>query len=248
MDEVAAKTGQRWAQLQAERAQLVADQSKVSTWLNPVNWFTKMPETQRRLRQIDEQLKELEKREDFNISDSLKQEAQTLVNKAGAMGFFGAGDDVASMVKNSPLGDAARALDEINFEKDLQGAKSAPDELRIKMQRRIAEMEQAKQKAKLDNEIHQVQQEKARGEAMVEYHSNDDRDTRQALKRLADAYESNAKQFQALTENPQTVVVPAGKSALSFEEVEAMLTALGHRVQRLETPIPPAQVVAASRR
>ena len=248
LDEVAAKTGQRWAQLQAERAQLVADQSKVSTWLNPVNWFTKMPETQRRLRQIDEQLKELEKREDFNISDSLKQEAQTLVNKAGAMGFFGAGDDVASMVKNSPLGDAARALDEINFEKDLQGAKSAPDELRIKMQRRIAEMEQAKQKAKLDNEIHQVQQEKARGEAMVEYHSNDDRDTRQALKRLADAYESNAKQFQALTENPQTVVVPAGKSALSFEEVEAMLTALGHRVQRLETPIPPAQVVAASRR
>lgn len=82
----------------------------------------------------------------------------------------------------------------------------------------------------------------------MEYHSTDDASTRAVLKQLADAYVSNAKQYEEMAKRPQTVVIPAGKSAISIEEYQASLEALGHRVQRLESPVPSGRDVALARR
>lgn len=248
MDKKEATTAQRWASLQEEKARLTADQADWKTFMNPVAWFTTMPENQRRIRQIDRQLKELEARDDFNIDEEMKQEAQRMVNNAGAMSFFGLGSKVAGMVSNSKLGDPGRALDEIKFEHELVNITSDAEKRRLEIEKKRQELANLREKQRIEDEKRAANANKARGEAMAERYGTSDPATQLALQKLADAYAANAVQFEKMAAEPKVVVVPANKTAFTADEVIRSYEQLGHRVERLENPQPEALAVAAARR
>ena len=248
MDEVGATVGERYASLMAEKAKLKADNASIGTWINPVNWFTTMPGNKRRMAQIDEQLKRLEQHPDFaGLDSSTKAEIDKAVNSAGWMGFLGAGDKVADMIKNSVLGDAGRALDEIKFENSLIDLKAQQEKLRQSIEKQRAEIDYRKQADPLETLIKGLESEKASHETWAEYWASADEHVRKALADLAGFQADSAAELKQMAAEPNKVVQISGDT-FSREQLEAAMAELGVRVERLENPRPSAAAVIASRR
>lgn len=248
MDEVGATVGERYADLMAEKASLTADQASVKTWLNPVNWFTSMPANQRRIRQIDEQLRELERMPEFaDFNAGARAEVDQAVSKAGWMGFFGAGDRVEGMVKNSALGDASRALEKMEFEHRLIDIQAEQDSLRRKVEKNLAEVEHRKELDPLETLIAGLEQERDSNKTWAEYWRTDNENVRKTLADLAGHQADYAGELKRMSAEPNKVVQISGDS-FSREQLEAAMAELGVRVERLERPRASASQVVASRR
>ncbi|GAB3946722.1 phage tail protein [Corynebacterium tapiri] len=246
-DSVQATVGQRYANLVAEKAGLQADQANIKTWINPVNWFTAMPAAQRRIKQIDAELANLAKRDDFKDFDrSTKAAIDKAAVSAGFMGFFGAGDKVAGMIKNSALGDPARALDQIKFEHSVIDLKAEQDKLRSKIDRDLAELDSRAKTDPLKTEIMGLEREKAANETWAEYWRADNAEVKKALADLAKVQADNATTLKGMAAESKTINL-YGNTA-SMDDVEKMLGDLGYRVNRLENPRPSALDVVGARR
>lgn len=248
MDQVGATVGQRYAELMGEKASLQADQASMKTWLNPVNWFTSMPANQRRIRQIDKQLNELQARPEFQEFDGdTRREMERAVKASGWMGFFGSGDRVDDLVKNSALGDASRALDEMEFENRLIDLKSEQDTLRRKVEKNLAEVEYRKQLDPLETLIAGLEQEQDSNKTWAEYWRTDNENIRKSLADLAQHQADYAGELKKMSAEPNKVVQISGDN-FSREQLEAAMAELGVRVERLERPRASASQVVASRR
>lgn len=248
MDEVGATVGQRYAELMAEKASLQADQASIKTWLNPVNWFTTMPMNQRRIKQIDIQLAELQEMPEFDKVDrQALGEMDKAVKKAGWMGFFGSGDRVDEMVNNSALGDASRALDQMEFENRLIDLQAEQDELRRKVEKNLSEVEYRKQLDPLDTLIAGLEQEQDSNKTWAEYWRTDNENIRKSLADLAQHQADYAGELKQMSAEPNKVVQISGDN-FSREQLEAAMEELGVRVERLERPRASASQVVASRR
>ena len=253
MSEVEATTAERWAKLQAEKAELTATQARGKTWLNPVNWFTTMPENQRRLRQIEEELKKLEAREDFNIDEETKKNTQQLVNKAGAMGFFGAADQVEQMVKNSALGDASRMLEKMKWESDLIDKKGKDDEFRNEIARKKAEVSRKQEVEPLDLALKALTAEQDAQKTYSQMYQTKNEQVRDALMALARQQENTSQNIADMSraveqENKQPSVMNLYGNQFDADAIERALSELGIRVNRMENPRATGAQVAASRR
>lgn len=248
MDQIGATVGQRYAELMAEKASLQADQASLKTWLNPVNWFTSMPANQRRIKQIDQQLKQLQAMPEFqNFDEGTRREIDRAVDSAGWMGFFGAGDKVDEMIKNSVIGDAARALDQMEFENRLIDLKAEQDTLRRKVEKNLAEVEYRKQLDPLETLIAGLEQERDSNKTWAEYWRTDNENIRKALADLAGHQADYAGELKRMSAEPNKVVQISGDT-FSREQLEAAMAELGVRVERLERPRASASQVVASRR
>nr|DAM79378.1 MAG TPA: tail tape measure [Caudoviricetes sp.] len=248
MDQVGATVGQRYAELMGEKASLQADQASLKTWLNPVNWFTTMPANQRRIKQIDQQLAQLKAMPEFqDFDEGTRREIDRAVKSSGWMGFFGAGDKVDEMIKNSALGDAARALDQMEFENRLIDLKSEQDTLRRKVEKNLAEVEYRKQLDPLETLIAGLEQERDSNKTWAEYWRTDNENIRKALADLAGHQADYAGELKRMSAEPNKVVQISGDT-FSREQLEAAMAELGVRVERLERPRASASQVVASRR
>ena len=248
MDQVGATVGQRYAELMGEKASLQADQASLKTWLNPVNWFTTMPANQRRIKQIDQQLAQLQAMPEFkNIDQSALAEMDKAVKASGWMGFFGAGDKVDEMIKNSALGDASRALDQMEFENRLIDLKAEQDSLRRKVEKNLAEVEYRKKLDPLETLIAGLEQERESNKTWAEYWRTDNENIRKSLADLAGHQADYAGELKRMSAEPNKVVQISGDT-FSREQLEAAMAELGVRVERLERPRASASQVVASRR
>ena len=248
MDQVGATVGQRYSELMAEKASLKADQASLKTWLNPVNWFTTMPANQRRIKQIDQQLKQLQAMPEFQDFDrGTRRDIDRAVKSAGWMGFFGAGDKVDEMIKNSALGDASRALDQMEFENRLIDLKAEQDTLRRKVEKNLAEVEYRKQLDPLETLIAGLEQERESNKTWAEYWRTDNENIRKSLADLAGHQADYAGELKRMSAEPNKVVQISGDT-FSREQLEAAMAELGVRVERLERPRASASQVVASRR
>lgn len=248
MDQVGATVGQRYAELMGEKASLQADQASLKTWLNPVNWFTTMPANQRRIKQIDQQLAQLQAMPEFkNVDQSALAEMDKAVKASGWMGFFGAGDKVDDLVKNSALGDASRALDQMEFENRLIDLQSEQDELRRKVEKNLSEVEYRKQLDPLETLIAGLEQEQESNKTWAEYWRTDNENIRKSLADLAQHQADYAGELKRMSAEPNKVVQISGDT-FSREQLEAAMAELGVRVERLERPRASASQVVASRR
>ncbi|PXY04601.1 hypothetical protein [Corynebacterium striatum] len=247
MDQIGATVGQRYAALMAEKAKLIANQANIKTWINPVNWFTTMPAAQRRIKQIESQLKQLEQMEEFKkLDQNALADMKKTVGQAGWMGFFGAGDQIEGMIKNSPLGDANRALEEIEFKNRLIDLKAAQDELRRKTEKSLAEIEHRKKLDPLETLIQSLKAEKDSHKTWAEYWRTDNEVVRKALADLAKHQADSAAELKKLSENREPIKLYG--DTVSMDEVQRMLTDLGHRVERVENPPTSAAAVSEARR
>ena len=248
MDQVGATVGQRYAELMGEKAALKADQASLKTWLNPVNWFTTMPANQRRIKQIDQQLKQLQAMSEFQDFDrGTRRDIDRAVKSAGWMGFFGAGDKVDEMIKNSALGDASRALEQMEFENRLIDLKAEQDTLRRKVEKNLAEVEYRKQLDPLETLIAGLEQERDSNKTWAEYWRTDNENIRKSLADLAGHQADYAGELKRMSAEPNKVVQISGDT-FSREQLEAAMAELGVRVERLERPRASASQVVASRR
>lgn len=248
MDQVGATVGQRYAELMGEKAALKADQASLKTWLNPVNWFTTMPANQRRIKQVDQQLKQLQAMPEFQDFDrGTRRDIDRAVKSAGWMGFFGAGDKVDEMIKNSALGDASRALDQMEFENRLIDLKAEQDTLRRKVEKNLAEVEYRKQLDPLETLIAGLEQERESNKTWAEYWRTDNENIRKSLADLAGHQADYASELKRMSAEPNKVVQISGDT-FSREQLEAAMAELGVRVERLERPRASASQVVASRR
>lgn len=248
MDQVGATVGQRYSELMGEKATLKADQASLKTWLNPVNWFTTMPANQRRIKQIDQQLRQLQAMPEFQDFDrGTRRDIDRAVKSAGWMGFFGAGDKVDEMIKNSALGDASRALDQMEFENRLIDLKAEQDTLRRKVEKNLAEVEYRKQLDPLDTLIAGLEQERESNKTWAEYWRTDNENIRKSLADLAGHQADYASELKRMSAEPNKVVQISGDT-FSREQLEAAMAELGVRVERLERPRASASQVVASRR
>ncbi|MDV2420226.1 tape measure protein [Corynebacterium tuberculostearicum] len=248
MDQVGATVGQRYAELMGEKASLQADQASLKTWLNPVNWFTTMPANQRRIKQIDQQLAQLKAMPEFkNVDQSALTEMDKVIKASGWMGFFGAGDKVDEMIKNSALGDASRALEQMEFENRLIDLKSEQDDLRRKVEKNLAEVEYRKKLDPLETLIAGLEQERDSNKTWAEYWRTDNENIRKALADLAGHQADYAGELKRMSAEPNKVVQISGDN-FSREQLEAAMAELGVRVERLERPRASASQVVASRR
>lgn len=247
--QVGATVTGRWAELMAEKAQLQAEQASIGTWINPINWFTSMPAAQRRIKQIDQQLKQLEAHEDFqNFDSATRAEIDKAVASSTFMGLFGAGDKVAQMIQNSALGDPGRALEQIKFEQSLIDLKASQDALRLTIEKRMAEIGHRRELDPLDTEIQALEQEKASHETWAEYWRAENAGVRDALKELAQYQADSAASIKQLADNARGEVINLYGSTASMDDVERMLGDLGFRVNRLENPKPTGADVVGARR
>ena len=249
MDAVGATVGGRWADLQSEKASLRANNASVSTWLNPVNWFTTMPAARARMKQIDAELAELESRPEFQLDAATQRQVDRAVRRAGVMGFFGAGDQVDLMMKNTG-GDAARALDRIRFESELIDLKAQQDEYKSKVDRSQAELDYRKQADPLELALKALESEQAAQQTYAEMYRTENQGVRDALLALAKHQEDTAQNIEVLSRQraEDAPAVALYGSSASMDDVQSMLEALGHRVDRMENPPASAAQVAASRR
>ncbi|MCZ9300484.1 tape measure protein [Corynebacterium marquesiae] len=248
MDQVGATVGQRYAELMGEKASLKADQASLKTWLNPVNWFTSMPANQRRIKQIDQQLKQLQAMPEFqDFDEGTRRDIDRAVKSAGWMGFFGAGDKVDEMIKNSALGDASRALEQMEFENRLIDLKAEQDTLRRKVEKNLAEVEYRKQLDPLETLIAGLEQERESNKTWAEYWRTDNENIRKSLADLAGHQADYAGELKRMSAEPNKVVQISGDT-FSREQLEAAMAELGVRVERLERPRASASQVVASRR
>lgn len=229
-----ATVGQRYAQLQSEKAQLQADQASFKTWINPVNWFTSMPAAQRRIRQIDDQLAEIAAMPEFRGLDAeTMRQVESLGRKATVMGLFGAGDRVQGMVNNSALGDAQRALDEVKFQNSLIDIKKSNVDLQSSIDRAALELAYRRESEPLQTQIQATEMLKARDEAMAEYWRSDSRGVRDAIDALAQNYDRNARELNAIAgkQRDVTIQVPAGKTAFDLAEVNELVRQFNSQVE-----------------
>ena len=249
MDAVGATVGGRWADLQSEKASLRANNASVSTWLNPVNWFTTMPAARARMKQIDAELAELEARPEFQLDAATQRQVDRAVRRAGAMGFFGAGDQVDLMMKNTG-GDAARALDRIRFESELIDLKAQQEEFASQVDRSRAELDYRKQADPLELALKALESEQAAQQTYAEMYRSENQGVRDALLALAKHQEDTAQNIEVMSRQraEDAPAVALYGSSASMDDVQSMLEALGHRVDRMENPPASAAQVAASRR
>ncbi|MGV0434176.1 tape measure protein [Corynebacterium ureicelerivorans] len=249
MDAVGATVGGRWADLQSEKASLRANNASVSTWLNPVNWFTTMPAARARMKQIDAELAELEARPEFQMDRRTQRQVDRAVRRAGLMGFLGAGDQVDLMMQNTG-GDAARALDRIRFESELIDLKAQQKEFRSQVDRSQAELDYRKQADPLELALKALESEQAAQQTYAEMYRTENQGVRDALLALAKHQEDTAQNIEAMSRQraEDAPAVALYGSSASMDDVQSMLEALGHRVDRMENPPASAAQVAASRR
>lgn len=249
MDAVGATVGVRWANLQSEKASLRANNASMKTWLNPVNWFTTLPAAAARMKQIDAELAELEARPEFQMDAATQRQVDRAVRQAGVMGLFGAGDQVDLMMKNT-AGDAARALDRIRFESELIDLKAQQDEFRSQVDRSQAELDYRKQSDPLELALKALESEQAAQQTYAEMYRSENQGVRDALLALAKHQEDTAQNIEALSRQraEDAPAVALYGSTASMDDVQSMLEALGHRVDRMENPPASAAQVAASRR
>lgn len=249
--EVEATVGKRWSDLQAEKAELQAWKAELGTWVNPANWGA-MRDADRRIAQIDAELADLESREQFTMDAETQREIERVVKRAGMMGLFGAGDNVARRLKNSALGDASRALERIQWESALIDLEAATDaaKLRDDYDRQRAELDFTKQSKPLEVEVAGLEMMRDSFLTTAQYYEADnDARSRQLLEQLARTQMAHGQEIVNLSRGDSKVVqMPDEKRSYTAEEVEWMLGELDVRVEKLERPQPSAAMVAAYQR
>lgn len=251
MSQVEATTAERWAKLQGERAELMAQQARgrnIFFW----NWGA-VEERQRRIDQIDAETRELEARDDFNIDAQTKRKAKKLSTRAGVMGFFGAGDEVAGMVKNSALGDASRTLEKMKWESNLVDIKAQDDEFRREIERKKTEIDRKKVVEPIDLMLQALKSEQDAQKTYSQMYKTDNEHVRKALMDLAKQQETTAQNIESMArtvekDSKQPITVNLQGNQFDADAVERTLAELGIRVNRIENPRPTGATVAASRR
>ncbi|WP_018024366.1 tape measure protein [Corynebacterium ulceribovis] len=255
---VEATIGSRYTSLLAEKAKLKADNAHIGTWINPVNWFTSMPAASKRIRQIDQELAQLAAMDEFKqFSPDQLAEVKRIERSAGFMGFFGASDKVADMIKNSSLGDAARALDRARFEQSLIDARHANELAKQDLDRKQAEVDQAQALFPLETLLAQLTAKQDSEKTWAEYWRENDEGVREALAALA-AFQSDSSTAlgqAAKTPAVMNINMPANKTSYSAEEVQGLIdqmnkaqSELDIRVQKLEKPSASASDVVAGKK
>lgn len=253
-NQLGATVGQRYSSLAQELAEIEANKSSIKTWANPANWFNGYYRNARRRQgQIRSEMRELESRDEFQGLGLNKRDIDKMIAGAGFMGLFGGSDQVQNYINNSALGDAARAIDKLNFESDLLDIKSEEKKLRADIDRGLAEMEYRQKSEPLESRIKAAELEAESQRSWAEYWRATNDDVRSSLADMATYQKDSAEQLRKLAETPVslTLQIPAGKEAISvreLEEIEARLreqtNQLELRIDRVENPRVGASEVA----
>ncbi|QPK78261.1 tape measure protein [Corynebacterium lizhenjunii] len=242
LDNIEATVKKRYADLVAEKAQAQAELSDIRNLFNA----NLKRQTRRRISQIDAELAELEARPEFGEDGrAAKREIEGLLSSARGMAFWGTGDKIATLIKNSALGDAERALGKIEFENHLVDLKAEQDNLRAKLERNMAELEHREKLDPLKTMISGLEAEKASHLSLAEYWRTnpDDGGVRAALAELAKSQADTAAELKNLA-GKSTAVTLVGES-FTREQVMGLIKHLGGRVDRLENPPAAGATVAA---
>lgn len=247
MGEGEATAAQRWADLQAEKANIKANQGK--NWWRVFSYHASGAGAmdKRRLAQIDQQLRELEQTDEFKSANVNKRDVNKVMSSAGWLGFTGHTDMVEQMIKNSSLGDAARALDEIEYKNKQIDIKANESEMRRQLEKQLAEVDYRTKLNPMNNEITALESEKASHEAWAKYYETQDAGVRAAVEKLANYQADTADQLRQLAAQPDKVLYMTG-DAFSAEQVKEMAGNLNARVVQLENKTPLAAEVAYRRR
>lgn len=252
MDQVGATVGERYAKLAEELSKIEAQKWDARTWGNPANWFNgTYDNANRRQDQIRQEMAELEKRREFQQLGVTPGEVKDLLNAAGWSGLFGAGDQVGDLIRNSRLGDAARASEKAAFEKSLLDIRKQQEDLKLQTDKGRAEVDYLKQLQPLQDLIESLKLERRSHESAAKGWRAQDEAVRKAYMNISKIAADGATKVKERT----VVQVPEGKTAFSFDEVQHIIDGLGgeiestkSRVEKLENPVVSSHRVAVGRR
>lgn len=258
LDPTQATVGQRYAALQAEKAKISAEKASPKSWLNPAAWFTYYPAADRRIKQINRELAELEAREEFKgFSRKERGTINRMVGSAGFLGLFGGTDKIESMIRNSALGDAQRSLDKARFETQLIDVKNQQNELRAQLNRKQQELNYRSVLDPLETQLKALEARQGSEKAWADYWRESDAGVREAIRYLAVHQERSADELQraASTNQVVNITLPSSGHMVDADAISDMFTRLDEtqsaidlRVTRLEAPPVRAAELAKSRR
>ncbi|QRP60878.1 phage tail tape measure protein [Corynebacterium minutissimum] len=245
-DQVGATVGERYAKLARENAEIEAKKAQASTWMNPANWFNGYyKNANRRQEQIRKEMDELAARDDFQGVAMTDKEIRKMTAGAGFMGLFGGAGDIDDLINNSPLGDAARSLDKVQWETDLIDLKDSQNELSSTIERGTAELAYRNQKGELADRIRAKELERDSHSNWSEYWRATNDEVRAAIADIATYQGDTAKSLKAIADKKSTLVfqIPEGKDALSVRELEEIQEAMRKqnadielRLEKMENP------------
>lgn len=205
MDTTQATVGERYARLASEKSKIQADQASISNWLNPAKWGTWYPAAQRRISQIDEEMKAIAELPEFKQFDpKAVSEINKAMASAGVLGFFGGGDRIEELIRFSPLGDAARALDRAKFDTGLIDLKAERDALGSKIERGKAEALHKLDLAPLETLIKSLESRQGSEKTWAEYWREKDAETRKSIADVAKFQSDSADTLRQLSEEART--------------------------------------------
>lgn len=249
MDQIGATVGQRYAELMAEKVKLEGENWDIQNWLLPWNWGT-YGDRNARIGQINEQLAQLERMPEFDQFRDAARQSQGIITQAQASTFFGSifGQKVnaAELVNNSALGNANRALQEVEFQNQLIDLRNQQKQWELDAKKATAEIDQRLKLDPLETLISALELEQDSNKAWAEYWRTDNEAVRKAIADLAQQQADSASELKRLAEEPAKVVNLYGATA-NLDDVQRMLEELGVKVNRLENPTAGATAVVRTR-
>lgn len=247
-----ATVGQRYAELAEELASIEATKWDPKTWLNPANWFGRYDDFDRRQADIRAEMAQIEAMPEFKHTVNAA-DLKDITTRAGALGFFGASDQVADMVKNSTLGDAARTLDRIKFKNEVTDLKTAPTRDTLELRKEIADFNAKIADQSAEYELRAAELDRDAKKTWAKYWSTQDAAVRSQLERTAKYQEDAAAEFHAAADKQVnlTIQIPADVEAITVDQLKTIAAelkknqaALTLRVDQIENPRPGAATVA----
>lgn len=248
-----ATVAQRYATLAEERARLKAEIADSENWFwNASSYWGEYglkATNERRIDEIDAMLAQLQAMPEAQtqITAEMQKQAEYLYDKAGWWGFIGNSAQIGKLAETGALGAGARALDEIDFQNTLIDLKASDDALRLSIEEGLAQLRAQPAIDAADLKIQALELAQESEDTWAEYWRSEDERVREALADLGRAQSDNAATIRDMSDRAAQPVTLVG-SNFDADGVQALLEKLGHRVDRLESPVSTGADVLMSRR
>lgn len=248
-----ATVAQRYATLAEERARLKAEIADSENWFKNAGsyWGDQglKATNERRIAEIDAMLAQIQAMPEAQtqITAEMQKQAEFLFDKAGWWGFIGNSGQIGKLAETGALGAGARALDEIDFQTTLIDLKASDDALRLSIKEGLAQINAQPAIDAADLKIQSLELAQESEDTWAEYWRSEDERVREALADLGRAQSDNAATIRGMSDRAAQPVTLVGNT-FDADGVTALLEKLGHRVDRLESPVSTGADVLMSRR
>ena len=248
-----ATVAQRYATLAEERARLKAEIADSENWLlNAGSYWGEQglkATNERRIAEIDAMLEQIQAMPEAQtqITAEMQKQAEFLFDKAGWWGFIGNSAQIGKLAETGALGAGARALDEIEFQTTLIDLKASDDALRLSIEEGLAQISAQPAIDAADLKIQALELARDSEDTWAEYWRSEDERVREALADLGRAQSDNAATIRDMSARAAQPVTLVGNN-FDADGVQVLLEKLGHRVDRLESPVSTGADVLMSRR